>query len=243
MIISKTNDLLTNSLAVIAGSVLSGNISYAKDPNFGLTVSSSSSTFTFVCGAANNVDYIALHGVTVPVGGVVTVSGSGYSDSYTSTSIDDRNIVFYLSSPVNIASLQISITGSGIKRIGFIAAGQAATVPHGTSAGQDLYYLGYNAKSRTSVNEQGAPVLRTQVPTAPKLRITIKNVLKSWVRDDFKAITTLYARQGVLSILDYEDDGRPNESVAGFELDGVDVKTHSQTLALVDVSFNVRVSV
>ena len=243
MIISKTNELLTNTFSIIAGSVLSGNIAYAKDPNFGLTVSSISSTFTFVCGAANNVDYIALHGLTIPVGAVVTVSGSGYSDSYTSTSIDDRNLVFYLSTPVNFTSLQISITGSGTKRIGFVAAGQASTVPWGTNAGQDLYYLGYNAKSRTSINEQGAPVLRTQVPTAPKLRITIKNVLKSWVRDDLKAITTLYARQGLLSILDYESDGLPNESVAGFELDGVSVKTHSQTLTLVDVSFNVRVSV
>ena len=243
MIISKTNELLTNSFTVIAGSTFAGDISYVKDPNFSLTASSSSATFTFVCGAANNVDYIALHGLTIPVGGVVTVSGSGYSDSYTSTSIEDRNLVFYLPTPVNFTSLQVSITGSGIKRIGFMAAGQAATVPMGTSAGQDLYYLGYNAKSRTSINEQGAPALRTQIATAPKLRITIKNALKTWVRTDFKAITNLYSRQGVLSILDYETDGLPNESVAGFELDGVDVKTHSQTLFLVDVSFNVRVSV
>lgn len=243
MIISKTNDLLVNTFTITAGAAFNSDVDYAKDPNFSLTLTSISSIFTFTCGATTNTNYIGLHGLSLPIGTVVTVSGNGYSHSYTSTSADDRNIVFYLSSPVSFTNLQVSFVGSGTKRIGFVAAGQAATVPWGTNAGQDLYYLGYNAKSRTSVNEQAAPALRTQITTAPKLRITIKNVLKSWVRDDFKAITTLYARQGVLSILDYQGDDRPNESVAGFELDSVSVKTHNQTLTLVDVSFNVRVSV
>lgn len=243
MIISKTNELLTNTFAVTAGTLLSGDIGYVKDPNFSLAVTCISSTFTFTCGAASNVDYIGLHGLQLPVGAVVTVSGSGYSDTYTVTSTEDRNLVFYLSTPVSFTNLQVSIAGSGTKIISFVSAGQAATVPWGTNAGQSLYYMGYNAKTRTSVNEMAAPSLRTQISTAPKLRITIKNVLKSWVRNDFKAITTLYARQGVLSILDYETDDLPNESVAGFELDGVSVKTHSQTLELVDVSLNVRVSV
>ena len=52
-----------------------------------------------------------------------------------------------------------------------------------------------------------------------------------------------YYALGILSILDYELDDRPNESVAGFDLSNVNVKTHSETTNLVDASVILRVCV
>ena len=243
MIISSTNELILNTFTVTSGSVSDGNIGNARNSNFSKSVSSTSTTFVFTVGACDNVDYIALHGVKLAKDTIVTVSGTGYSDTYTSTGFRNQNIVFYLPTRKDFTQLTISIAGIGEKVVSFVQAGSAVEVPWGTNSGQSLYYLGYNTKTRTSANENAGPSLRTQRKIAPKLKINIKNVLKSWARTDFQQILDLYENQGVLSLIDYQNDDRPDESVALFDLDSVNVKTHNATTSLVDISFNARVSV
>jgi len=243
MIISTSNAIANNTPSLVAGTVTSGTaLINVLNPDFSNLVSSASSTFTFTVGASVGCDYIGLHGCRLPVGTVVTVSAAGFTDSFTVTDKENPNIVFYTNN-TSMDNIQVSLVGAGTKTISYVQAGTATVVPWGTNAGQSLYYLGYNSKNRTSVGSLGSPVLRTQNKVAPKLRLTIKNVLKAWARDDLKQIFNHYQTYGVLSILDYENDDKPDESVAGFNLDGVDVKTHSQTLELVDVSMTLQVSV
>lgn len=243
MIISTSNVIGSNTPVLLAGVATTGTaLTNVLDPNFSNLVSSVSPTFTFTVGEVVGCDYIGLHGCRLPVGTVVTVSATDYSDSFTVINKENSNIVFYTDN-TTLDNIQISITGNGVKTVSYMQAGRATVVPWGTNAGQSLYYLGYNSTNRTSVGKFGVPVLRTQEKIAPKLRLTIKNVVKTWARDDLAQIFNLYQKYGVLSILDYEDDNNPSESVAGFNLENVSVKTHNDTLSLVDVSFSLQVSV
>lgn len=242
MIISTTNLVRTNTPALVAGTVSSGTLLNTLNPDFSNVATSTSTVLTFTVGAVAGCKYIGLHGLKLPLDTVVTVSATGYSDTFTTVNANDRNIVFSVGD-VSLDNLRVSFNGAGIKTISYIQAGDATVVPWGTDAGQSLYYLGYNNKNRTGVNNMGAPVIRTQESVAPKLGLNIKNVSKAWARGDLQNVFNHYQKHGVLSILDYEDADRQNESVAGFNLDGVSVKTHSDTLSLCNVSLSVRVSV
>lgn len=242
MIISTSNAIRNNTASITTGTLTSGVPNDVLNPDFSSVITSTSSTFAFTVGQVVGCDYIGLHGCRLPVGAVVTVSASGYSDSFTVIDKESSNIVFY-TDDTSLDNIQVSVTGSGTKTISYIQAGDATVVPWGTDAGQSLYYLGYNSKNRTSVNSLGAPVIRTQKRVAPKLKLNIKNVSKTWARGDLQNMFDHYQQHGVLSILDYEDQDKQNESVAGFNLDSVSVKTHSDTLSLCNVSFSVQVSV
>ena len=242
MIISTSNSIKNNTPALIAGSISSGTLIDMLSPDFSKVVSTASTTFTFTVGSVVGCEYIGLHGLKLPQGSNITVSAAGYTDTFITVNATDRNVVFYVGD-VSLDNLQVSITGNGTKTISYMQAGSATVVPWGTNAGQSLYYLGYNTKNRTGTNNMGAPVIRTQETIAPKLKLNINNVTKTWARNDLKAIFNHYQSNGILSILDYENDDRFNESVAGFNLTGGDVKTHSQTLLLCDVSLSMQVSV
>ena len=68
-----------------------------------------------------------------------------------------------------------------------------------------------------------------------------RNMYKDWARTDLQEIFDLYNNTGVLSQLDYEEENRPEESCALFELSSSKVATHSQTTTLVDISLSFRV--
>ena len=246
MIISTSNVVANNTPVLTAGTISSGSLAEVLDPNFAKVISSSSTTFAFTVGGITSCKYIALHGLKLSIGVVVTITvyGDGFSDSisYTIDSNNVSNLVFRVTG-VDLTNIEISVTGTGVKTISYVQAGDATVVPWGTDAGQSLYYLGYNSVNRTTSDKLGAPVIRTQNKISPKLRLNIKNVSKTWVRDDLQKIFNHYQKYGVLSILDYETDSRPNESVAGFNLENVSVKTHSDTLSLCNVSFSLQVSV
>ena len=92
-----------------------------------------------------------------------------------------------------------------------------------------------------SANEAGFPVKRVQETIAPKLSLTFRNMYKDWARTELQEIFALYNETGVLSQLDYEEENKPDESCALFELTSAKVSTHSQTTTLVDVSLAFRV--
>lgn len=239
MIISKTNIMANNSLSVTAGSITSGAITNIQDPDFSQNAVSTSSTFTFTVSGLGTCHYIALHGLSLPIGCVVSVSGTGFSDSHTVTR-PVSNLVFFIEGAANLGTLTVSFAGSGTKVISYMQAGIAATVAWGTNAGQPLHYLASQRRSRVPTNQSGMPVRRVQEITIPRLRLAMRNVLKSWARDDLQAIRQMYDTTGILSQLDYEHAGRPDESCALFELSDFSVNTHSQTTSLVDVSLTFK---
>ena len=137
--------------------------------------------------------------------------------------------------------LTVEITGTGTKTISYMQAGLVSHIAWGTNAGQSLYYLGSNVTNRVTANDAGFPVKRVQETIAPKLSLTFRNMYKDWARTDLQEIFDLYNNTGVLSQLDYEEENRPEESCALFELSSSKVATHSQTTTLVDISLSFRI--
>lgn len=245
MIISKSNILALGTTALQAGTITSGSANNTLNSNFSKIVSSSSSTFRFAINATGSIQYVGLHGLSLPIGSVVTVTGGTvaqtFSASYTTTN-NTKNIVFYVENPASVTSLTVQIVGSGAKVISYIQAGLASKIAWGVNSGTSLYYLGKTSQDRVTVSSRGMPTYRVQEETAPNLTVTIRNALKSWVRTDLQDIIAHYEQSNVLSILDFEDDVRPDESVAAFDLGVTAPTTHSQTTKLMDVSLKMKVS-
>ncbi len=239
MIISKTNIISGNSVSVATGSVSSGSVNNVLNTDFSETVSSNSTTFAFRVNSVGNCQYIALHGLSLPVGCTVTVSGTGLSRSF-NVKRYTQNLVFFIAAGVTPGNTTFTFSGGGTKTISYVQAGAATTIDWGTNPGQPLHYLASQRRTRTTTNATAMPVRRVQEITVPQLRLTIRNVLKSWARDDLQTIREMYDDYGVLSQLDYEDDNRPDESCLLFELSDFSVATHSQTTALVDVAFTFK---
>jgi hypothetical protein len=241
MLISKSNVITTNTLSLVGGTLSSGVLANLKDSNFAKNITTSSNTLTFLINSVGSANYFALHGLSLPIGSVVSVSATGFTKSFTTTR-DSKNLFFYNNTATTFGTTTISITSVGIKTICYISAGLYSYIAWGVDAGQSLYYLGTTSKSRASVTSRGMPTNRVQEESAPKLSIKIKNALKTWARGDLQDILEHYKTTGILSIIDYETDNLPDESVAGFDL-GVSAPTaHNQTLKLVDVTLSLRIS-
>jgi len=240
MIISKTNIIADNSITLESGTLSSGALSNLQDSDFSRLASSNSSTFEFTVDGIGSCEYIALHGLNLALGTVVTLTSPTVNKTFT-VSRPIKNLVFYLGGATTVSDLTIGFSGSGQKVISYIQAGLASHIAWGTNAGQSLYYLGSNVTNRVSANEAGFPVKRVQETIAPKLSLTFRNMYKDWARTELQEIFALYNETGVLSQLDYEEENKPEESCALFELTNAKVSTHSQTTTLVDVSLSFRV--
>lgn len=241
MIISKSNITQNNSITLNAGTISSGVIDNVKNSDFSRTITSNSTTFSFSFASVGSAQYVGLHGLSLPIGTNVSITATGFSKSFNTTR-DTKNLVFYSDTPSTFGTLKVQFIGSGIKTVSYVQAGLATDTVWGVDSGQSLYYLGKTSKTRTSVNQRGMPTARVQEETAPRLSVSIKNALKTWVRTDFQEILSHYENTGVLSILDYQGDNLPDESVAAFELGVTAPKAHSQTPKLMDITMSMRVS-
>jgi len=239
MILSKSNIMRNNTTTLDVGTLSSGALSNIRNPNFALVASSNSAIFTFTIEAIGSIRYVALHGISLPIGAVVTLTGTGFSETYTIVR-DIKNLVFYVEAAVTVGDLEVEINGAGSKTISYMQAGGVTEIDWGTNAGQPLHYLGNNLKNRVTSTSRGMPVARIQEETTPRLRLTAKNALKSWARTDLRTLFNHYNEGGIVSMLDYEEEGKPEESAALFDLSSADVKTHSATTTLVDVSFTFK---
>ena len=240
MILSKSNIISGNSIALETGSLSSGALANVQNPDFSKLVASTSTTFEFTFSDVGSIQYVALHGIAFPIGAVVTLTGTGFSKTYTMVR-SIKNLVFYVSTAVTVGDLTIEIDGAGEKVISFMQAGLVTEIDWGTSAGQTLHYLSHNKKSRVNTDSRGMPTKTIQEEVTPKLNVSNRNVSKTWARTEFRAVLDHYDATSVVSMLDYEGDDRPEESYALFDLTGGEVRTHSQTLNLVDVSMTFRV--
>lgn len=244
MIISKSNIIRENTITLNTGTISSGALVNIQNPNFSRVVSSNSSTFKFTLSSVGQCRYVALHGINFPIGAVVTVTGSGggssFNKSYTMVR-DIKNLVFYVEVGVTLNSLAVQIAGAGSKTISYMSAGSVTEIDWGTNAGQDLYYLVNNKKNRTATTSRGLPTERVQEEVAPRLKLTIKDATKAWARTDLREVFDHYDSEGIVSLIDYEEEYKPEESYALFELSSPKVSTHSQAPILVDVSLSFKV--
>ena len=243
MIISTSNELISNGFTLINGAFSDGDFDDLRSNNFSRVLVSTSSVLEFSCGAVGSFDYIALHGLRLRNGMVVSVAGEGFIKTYTVNNENNTNLVFYNSGGGSINDIVVRISGAGSKTISFIQAGQAVVSPWGVDSSQNLHYLSYNSESRSSIDRYGSPALRTQRKTNPNIRLNINNVTKDWARVNLRDILNHYQNVGVLSVLDYEQDDRPNESFAGFDMRPPSVMPHSQTMELVNISISMKASV
>lgn len=239
MIISKSNVIASNATTLISGTISSGALSNLQDLNFAENVSSNSSLFSFSFDSVGSCQYVALHGLSLPIGCTVTVTGTGFSKSFVTTR-DIKNLVFYEETPSALGTLTISFSGSGTKTISYVQAGLAAYISWGTDSGQSLNYLASQQKARFTVNSDGYPIDQVQEYKVPTLQLTIRNALKTWARTELQEIRQMYETFGILSQLDYEADDQPDESCCMFDLQAFTVKTHSQTTKLVNVTLSFR---
>lgn len=245
MIISTTNIVVDNTMVLTVGILSDGDIENVKDPDFSLNASSSSATWTFTCGTITDVDYIALHGLILPVDAVVTVTCGAFNDSFTVTNSKIRNLIFYVTPQVASNTLTISIAGSGSKTVSYVASGSATTVPNsGVRAGQNLSYLPNNKRNRSAVTDKGMPTTSQIETFNPTVSLSIPTPTKTWIRNDLQAIFTLYNLLGVLSMRDYESDsGFEDESYAAFDLKGDRAKAHESATSIAKINMSYKVSV
>ena len=240
MILSKNNIISANSITLNTGAISSGALGNLQNPNFSKVLSSVSNVFKFTVASVGTCSYVALHGISLPIGSVVTVVGSNFSQSHT-VAKPIKNLVFYAGIAVALNSLAIQIIGAGTKTISYMQAGLSTEIDWGTNAGQTLHYLSHNRRSRVSTNSRGMPTRSVQEEVTPRINVNNPNALKSWAKSDFKELLNHYDTTGIVSMLDYEEEQNPEESYALFDLTGGEVNTHSQTTTLVSVSMSFRV--
>jgi hypothetical protein len=242
MIISKSNIISVSGITLNTGALSSGAIANVQNSDFSSLISSSASTLRFSFASVGSAQYVALHGLDVPIGTVVAISATGFTKSYTTTN-QTKNLVFYNATPSTFGTLQITLTGAGLKTISYVTAGLASSISWGTNAGQSLHYLGLNEVDRVTSDNKGQPTNRVSEQVSPRLSLTMSNMLKTWARGDLQEIFNHYRTSGVISILDYEGENKPNESVAAFELSKTEPRSHSQTLSLINITLSFKVSV
>lgn len=240
MIISKTNVIVGNTIALTTGTISSGALANVVDPNFSKVLSSTSNPFEFTVEAVGSSQYVALHGLNLPVGTVVNVTGTSFVKTFTLTRAI-KNLIFYVESAVTPGDLSIEFVGAGTKTISYMQAGLVSEIAWGTSPGQPLHYLAPSIVSRSTSTANGLPTNQIQEEEPRKLSLNIQNAYKTWARTELQDIFSMYNQTGILSLLDYQEDNKPEESVALFELNDPTVKTHSQTTSLCDVSFSFKV--
>lgn len=240
MILSKNNIIRTNATSLNTGAVSSGALANVQNPDFSKVVSSSSSTFKFSFSSVGSCKYVALHGISFPIGSVVTVTGSGFSETYTMVR-DIKNLVFFVATAVTLNTLSIQVVGLGNKTISYVSAGLTTEVTWGVTAGQTLRYLSHNKKSRVSTNSRGAPTKSFQEEVNSKLTVNYTNAPKAWSKTDFLEVLAHYDADSIVSMIDYEGDDNPEESYCMFDLTSGEVKAHPATPLLVNVSMSFRV--
>lgn len=241
MRISKSNIVSSNRIDIIEGEIHSGNIYNLLLTDFSKIVRSSSSVFTFSVRDLTSLDYIALHGLNVPEGTIITVSGTGFSKSATSYNYP-KNFVVYIPETFAGGDVTVTLTGEGSKVISYMQIGATAQISWGTDSGQLFYYLGLTESTRISINDRGLPTNRSTETISPRFNLNIKNALRTWVETELQEIIIHHSDTGILSIIDYEDDEKYFHSAAGFELKTFAPKSHSQTTSLLNVSISMRVS-
>lgn len=245
MIISKTNNVSSNTLVLTVGTLDDGDINNLKDPDFSLNATSSSATWTFTCGTVTLADYIGLHGLSLPINAVVTVTLGGFNKSFTITNEKTKNLVFFVTPRVATGTLTVSIAGAGSKTISYVAAGSAVTIPNsGVRSGQNLSYFGNNQRNRSAVTDRGLPTTRQTQTFNPTVALSIPTPTKTFIRTELQNIFNLYNSLGILSMRDYETDtGFENESYAAFDLKGDRAKAHESSTAIVKFNMSYKVSV
>jgi hypothetical protein len=240
MILSKSNIIRSNSIALNTGAISSGALVNVQNPDFSKVVSSTSTTFKFTFASVGSSKYVSLHGISFPIGAVVTVTGTGFSETYTMVR-DIKNLVFYVGTAVTLNSLAIQVAGAGAKTISYVSAGLTTEVTWGVTAGQTLRYLSHNKRSRVATNSRGMPTKAIQEETNNKLNVNYTNAPKTWARTDFLEVLAHYDTDSIVSMIDYEADDNPEESYCMFDLTGGEVKAHAEAPLLVNVTMSFRV--
>jgi hypothetical protein len=240
MILSKSNIISSNTITLDIGTISSGSLANLQNPDFSKVLSSNSTTLEITVQSVGSSQYFALHGLSLPIGAVVSLTGTGYSKAYTMTR-DIKNLVFYVSAAVTPGNMTVEIFGAGAKTISYIAAGLTTEVTWGVTAGQALRYLSHNKRSRVATNSRGMPTKAIQEETNNRLNVNYTNAPKTWARTDFLEVLAHYDTDSIVSMIDYEADGRPEESYCMFDLSGGEVSAHAETPLLVNVTMSFRV--
>jgi len=155
MIISKSNITSASTMSLDVGTISSGVLANLQDSDFSkIIVSTTGLEFSFA--SVGSAQYVALHGLKIPIGSLVTIAATGFSKAYTTTN-NVKNLVFYNETPSTFGDLTITIVGAGTKTISYVSAGLATNISWGTSSGQSLHYLGMNNVERVTSDNRGKP--------------------------------------------------------------------------------------
>ena len=186
MIISKTNIIADNSITLESGTLSSGALSNLQDPDFSRLASSNSSTFEFTVDGIGSCEYIALHGLNLALGTVVTLTSPTVNKSFT-VSRPIKNLVFYLGAATTVSDLTVSFAGSGQKVISYIQAGLVSHVAWGTNAGQSLYYLGRPRKRGAAVTAS-TPITKMVMMSSTNVKPLFFTLLYTRVYSNCRAL-------------------------------------------------------
>lgn len=244
MIISKSNIIKNSPISIDVGSLSSGSIEDILNPDFSLPITATVETLTFILDNVGECNYVALHGLDIPLGcGIQVINGDSTSNYIINNFKGGKNLVFYFETPFTGGDLTITLSAVGPKTVSYCQAGMSSKISWGVNSGQSLYYFGKTSRERVTTNQRGVPTNRVVEEVSPTLSINIRNMPKDWARTDLQEIITHYNECGILSILDYETEIRPHESVAGFDLRTMAPKAHDSTISLVNITMSMKVSV
>jgi hypothetical protein len=217
MQLSKTNDLIGNSVLIVNGSIVSGSANNVLNTNWSSNLTMTGATITLNLGSVTNCKYVAIHGLHTNLKGnsvllTVTVNGQpidGVSSLYTATD-KTHTIIFANDDPdfaglsgVVLITINNSVNSSSYWSFGFIQAGDVTHVPNGGVQGGQVYaYLQNNFISRNTTNENGAPTGSINRRVTPIVPIRLNKMPNYWVNEDLQDVFDLYNTQGVISVYD-----------------------------------------
>jgi hypothetical protein len=252
MIIAKDNQGYLNYIAdlpaiISGGGGITGDGVNVYAPDFSLNITTlTDAALNINVGSQSNVQYFAIHGLYSNSKSDLTITlldnGTPIGDA--TLKYWQSSCVFYIGN-VTSTSLNVNISGSGIKTVTYIAFGSCTIVPNGGVTGGQVYpYLQNNYKAANVFNSDASPTSQRVKRVAPTVTLSFPNILFStaFLSGELQEVYELSNAVGPVSMLDFHegDNYDPTRSWVGFGLEPTTVTADSRYNQLNSISMKFK---
>jgi hypothetical protein len=150
---------------------------------------SSTSTWTFVGGGTNTLDYVCIGAHNFgDIGASITVqvlSGGTWTTVGSSPSITSNMPIYVIFSPTSATSARVQISG-GIGEIGVFKIGRSLQMQQAIYGGHSPLNLSRNTVMRSNMSTTGEFLGRTKIRTSFSTSFSWSEITAAWVRDNWR---------------------------------------------------------
>lgn len=243
MIITTSNILNGASPTVSEGSNPNGTPEDVVNEDFSLNYTGTSkSVLTFDFGATQEINYVAVAGITNATSGSGLVTVLDGSSVISSVSIVRNNCVVISFGLQPFSNLRVRLTNSNADiepTLSYVAAGLSFEVPNGGEvAGYNRQWLNRGIKSKVTSDQISAPVALIRSNMSLKGNLNLPNMTTDFCYNQYQDFLD-FATENIFFI--NEGTLLPQSSYCCFEITPKAPTAHSGTRSLNNVSFGFKV--